>query len=112
MERKNTEKKSTENKKDKAFVAVVSGLTSNQAGELARALINAKQRYAPKSRGTIATGNQKDVGNMIQGNKKNFKKRLTNREVCMKMVNEYVRFKYMIKLEVQNGRKLCVSSRS
>ena len=55
MERKNTEKKSTENKKDKAFVAVVSGLTSNQAGELARALINAKQRYAPKSRGTIAT---------------------------------------------------------
>ena len=69
MERKNTEKKSTENKKDKAFVAVVSGLTSNQAGELARALINAKQRYAPKSRGTIATGNQKDVGNMIQGKK-------------------------------------------
>ena len=44
MERKNTEKKSTENKKDKAFVAVVSGLTSNQAGELARALITAKQR--------------------------------------------------------------------
>ena len=64
MERKNTEKKSTGNKKDKAFVAVVSGLTSNQAGELARTLINAKQRYAPKSRGTIATGNQKDVGNM------------------------------------------------
>ena len=62
-------KMSTENKKDKAFVAVVSGLTSNQAGELARALINAKQRYAPKSRGTIATGNQKDVGNMIQGKK-------------------------------------------
>lgn len=30
----------------------------------------------------------------------------------MKMVNEYVRVKYMIKLEVQNGRKLCVSSRS
>lgn len=53
----------------------MSGLTSNQAGELARALINAKQRYAPKSRGTIATGNQKDVGNMIQGKKqKNFKK--------------------------------------
>lgn len=47
----------------------MSGLTSNQAGELARALINAKQRYAPKSRGTIATGNQKDVGNMIQGKK-------------------------------------------
>ena len=68
-EKKNTEKKSTENKKDKACVAVVSGLTSNQAGELARALINAKQRYAPKSRGTIATGNQKDVGNMIQGKK-------------------------------------------
>ena len=44
MERKNTEKKSTENKKDKAFVAVVSGLTSNQAGELARALINAMHR--------------------------------------------------------------------
>ena len=44
-------------------------LTSNQAGELARALINAKQRYAPKSRGTIAIGNQKDVGNMIQGKK-------------------------------------------
>ena len=110
MERKNTEKKSTGNKKDKAFVAVVSGLTSNQAGELARTLINAKQRYAPKSRGTIATGNQKDVSG--EKNKKNFKKRLTNREVCMKMVNEYVRFKYMIKLEVQNGRKLCVSSRS
>ena len=69
MEKKNTEKKSTENKKDKAVVAVVSGLTSNQAGELSRAIINAKQRYAPKSRGTIAIGNQKDVGNMIQGKK-------------------------------------------
>lgn len=68
-ERKNTERKNTENKKDKAFVAVVSGLTSNQAGELARAIINAKQKYAPKARGTIATGNQKDVGNMIQGKK-------------------------------------------
>lgn len=92
----------------------MSGLTSNQAGELARAIINAKQKYAPKARGTIATGNQKDVGNMIQGKKTKriSKKRLTNREVCMKMVNEYVRFKYMIKLEVQNGRKLCVSSRS
>lgn len=47
----------------------MSGLTSNQAGELARAIINAKQKYAPKARGTIATGNQKDVGNMIQGKK-------------------------------------------
>ena len=36
MEKKNTERKNTENKKDKAFVAVVSGLTSNQAGELAK----------------------------------------------------------------------------
>ena len=31
MEKKNTERKNTENKKDKPFVAVVSGLTSNQA---------------------------------------------------------------------------------
>ena len=115
-EKKNTEKKSTENKKDKAFVAVVSGLTSNQAGELARALINAKQRYAPKSRGTIDVNKKPDrihkKSHILIFTKKNFKKRLTNREVCMKMVNEYVRFKYMIKLEVQNGRKLCVSSRS
>ena len=30
----------------------------------------------------------------------------------MKMVNEYVRFKYMLKLEEQNGRKIIVTSRS
>ena len=69
MERKNTEKKSTENKKDKAFVAVVSGLTSNQAGQLTKEFTKAKDKYAPKARGTIAKGSMENVGNMIQGKK-------------------------------------------
>lgn len=55
------------NKKDQALVVVVSGLTSNQAGKLRRDMVEAKQRYAPKGKGTIATGRKEQVGKMIQG---------------------------------------------
>ena len=75
-EKKNTEKKSTENKKDKAFVAVVSGLTSNQAGQLTKEFTKAKDKYAPKARGTIARGSKENVGNMIKGG---FAKKITKK---------------------------------
>lgn len=56
-----------ENKKDKAMVVVISGLTSNQAGQLTKEFTKAKEKYAPKARGTIAKGLMENVGNMIQG---------------------------------------------
>ena len=56
-----------ENKKDKAMVAVISELTSNQAGQLTKEFIKAKDKYAPKARGTIAKGSKENIGNMIQG---------------------------------------------
>ena len=56
-----------ENKKDKAMVVVISGLTSNQAGQLTKEFTKAKDKYAPKARGTIAKGSMENVENMIQG---------------------------------------------
>ena len=67
-----------ENKKDKAMVVVISGLTSNQAGQLTKEFTKAKDKYAPKARGTIARGSKENVGNMIKGGfaKKNHKKEM------------------------------------
>ena len=65
--RNNNSRSTSGSKKDKALVAVLSGLTSNQSGEIMREFMKAKDKYAPNARGTIATGRQKDVGNMIQG---------------------------------------------
>lgn len=65
-----------ENKKDKAMVVVISGLTSNQAGQLTKEFTKAKDKYAPKARGTIARGSKENVGNMIKGG---FAKKITKK---------------------------------
>ena len=41
-------------KKDKSVVAVISGLTNNQAAQISKDIMKSKQKYAPYSRGTIA----------------------------------------------------------
>lgn len=53
-------------KKDNAVVAVISGLTRNQAAEISRDIMKSKQKYAPDGRGTIASGKHSNVGKLIQ----------------------------------------------
>lgn len=58
-------------KKDKSVVAVISGLTNNQAAQLSKDIMKSKQKHAPYSRGTIAAGLTSSVGSLLQkGNKK------------------------------------------
>lgn len=58
-------------KKDKSVVAVISGLTNNQAAQISKDIMKSKQKYAPYSRGTIAAGLTSSVGSLLQkGNKK------------------------------------------
>lgn len=57
-------------KKDKAVVAVISGLTDNQAAQIMKDIFKSKQRNAPLGRGTVASGFKSSVGAMLQkGNK-------------------------------------------
>ena len=70
-----------ENKKDKAMVVVISGLTSNQAGQLTKEFTKAKDKYAPKARGTCR---KYDSGRIC---KKNHKKELTIGLLYMKIVS-------------------------
>lgn len=53
-------------KKDKVVVAVVAGLTEEQAAQISKEFMKAKQKNAPYGRGTIAVGNAENVGKMIQ----------------------------------------------
>ncbi len=58
-------------KKDKAVVAVISGLTDNQAVQITKDIMKSKQRNAPMSRGTVASGFIASVGSLLEkGNKK------------------------------------------
>lgn len=43
-------------KKDKVVVAVVAGLTEEQAAQISKEFMKAKQKNAPYGRGTIAVG--------------------------------------------------------
>ncbi|MBP3267970.1 MAG: hypothetical protein J6M07_06590 [Ruminococcus sp.] len=52
--------------KDNAVVAVISGLTSGQASKISAEIMKAKQKHAPLGRGTIATGQQQNVGSLLQ----------------------------------------------
>ena len=56
-------------KKDNVVVSVISDLTPRQAAEISKHIMTAKQKYAPKGRGTIATGKKQDVGHLIQNMK-------------------------------------------
>ena len=53
-------------KKDNAVVAVISGLTSNQAAQISRDIMRSKEKYAPYGRGTIATGKHSGIGALLQ----------------------------------------------
>lgn len=53
-------------KKDHVVIAVIADLTTSQAAELQKQIIVAKGKYAPKGRGTIATGTRENVGVLIQ----------------------------------------------
>ena len=53
-------------KKDSAVVAVISDLTSEQAAQITKSIIKAKVKYAPRGRGTIASGKKADVGRLLQ----------------------------------------------
>ena len=53
-------------KKDKAVVAVISGLTDNQAAQITKDIMKSKQRNAPYGRGTIASGLMSSVGSLLQ----------------------------------------------
>jgi len=53
-------------KKDNAVVAVISGLTSNQASQISRDIMRSKEKYAPFGRGTIASGKHSGVGALLQ----------------------------------------------
>lgn len=58
-------------KKDKAVVAVIANLTSNQAAQISKDIMRSKQKYAPQGRGTIASGFMSNVGSLLtKGNKK------------------------------------------
>ena len=53
-------------KKDNAVVAVISGLTSNQASQISSDIMRSKEKYAPLGRGTIASGKHSSVGALHQ----------------------------------------------
>ena len=57
-------------KKDKAIVAVISGLTSNQSAQITKEIMRAKEKYAPLSRGTVASGALSSVGALLQKGQK------------------------------------------
>ncbi len=57
-------------KSDKSVVAVISGLTTNQAAQISKDILKSKQKYAPNGRGTIAAGFTSSVGTLLQKSNK------------------------------------------
>ena len=58
-------------KKNQAVVAVISGLTNNQAAQITKDIMKSKQKYAPYARGTASSGLMSSVGSLLQkGNKR------------------------------------------
>lgn len=52
-------------KKDKAIVAVISGLTDSQSARISADIMKAKNKYAPSARGTIAQGIASNVSSLL-----------------------------------------------
>ena len=52
--------------KNKAVVAVISGLTDIQAAQITKDILRSKQKNAPLGRGTIASGLISSVGSLLQ----------------------------------------------
>lgn len=57
-------------KKDKSVVAVISGLTNNQAAQISKDIMKSKQKNAPFGRGTVASGFTSSVCSLIQKSNK------------------------------------------
>ena len=57
-------------KSDKSVIAVISGLTNNQAAQISKDIMKSKQKYAPSGRGTIAAGFTSSVGALLQKSNK------------------------------------------
>ena len=53
-------------KKDKAVVAIISGLTDNQATQITKDILKSKQKNAPLGRGTVASGFMSSIGALLQ----------------------------------------------
>jgi len=58
-------KKKVDDPRDQSVVATIGELTSKQAANIVRAIINSKDKYAPEARGTVAKGSIKDVGGLL-----------------------------------------------
>lgn len=52
-------------KKNQAVVAVISGLTNNQAAQITKDIMKSKQKYAPHARGTASSGLMSSVGSLL-----------------------------------------------
>lgn len=58
-------------KKDRSVVAVISGLTLNQAAQISKDIMKSKDKYASSGRGVIAAGFTSSVSSLLQeGNKR------------------------------------------
>ena len=62
--------------KDNVVVVVIGNLTNNQAGQMTKEILKAKNKFAPNGRGTIAACKKDDVGRLIQkGNRKQLERK-------------------------------------
>jgi hypothetical protein len=61
-------------KKDQSVVAVITGLTGKQAGDIISAFSVAKNKFAPLARGTAVQANRQDIGTAISTGVNNLKK--------------------------------------
>lgn len=52
-------------KKNQLVVAVIDGLTPNQAASIQADIIKSKNKHAPSARGIATQGNRQDVGKML-----------------------------------------------
>lgn len=55
-------------KKNQSVVAVIDGLTPNQAANIQADIIKSKNKHAPSARGIATQGNRQDVGKMLSSN--------------------------------------------
>ena len=57
-------------KKDNSVVAVIGDLTDEQAAQMTKEIMKAKQKYAPYGRGTISSVKKQDVGRLLAKGKR------------------------------------------
>ena len=57
-------------KKDQAVVAIISGVTYNQAAQISKDIIKSKQKNAALARGTISSGFISSIAALLQAGHK------------------------------------------